>query len=391
MSDNYVTGDGLTLQSRTEIVEQLKAQLQAIYGEDINLDSNSPDGQAVEIYAQAKIDLLDCMAQIYNSFSPETATGRLLDMRCAINGVIRKGPTYTVTNITVTTNKVVTLSGLDTAPTNPYTVADTAANRFYLQETAVLAIGANVLSFQAAESGLVETTIGTITSPITIVLGVVSVNNPTSAITIGRDEETDAELRFRRQESVSLPSQGWIDAIIAAIKSLDNVTDAVVYENITGTTDIHGVPGHSMWAIVANGADADIAEVIYRKRNAGCGMKGTEEVTITQVDGNPFTVKFDRPIPQDLYITVNVESMIEGHVIDEAYLRQELQTRLSYGIYQPADLSHVSSLIIQLDPLAVVSSGGVSGDNVTFTGYVYPDDIQSKFTLDVNHIVVNVL
>ena len=44
---DLIDASGLTLKTRTEIVNELKDSLRGIYGNDINLDQNSPDGQLV--------------------------------------------------------------------------------------------------------------------------------------------------------------------------------------------------------------------------------------------------------------------------------------------------------------------------------------------------------
>lgn len=59
MTTNYVSSTGLTLQTLAEIVTELETGFKAIYGVDINLDANSPDGQMINLFAQAKLDILD--------------------------------------------------------------------------------------------------------------------------------------------------------------------------------------------------------------------------------------------------------------------------------------------------------------------------------------------
>jgi uncharacterized phage protein gp47/JayE len=389
---NYVGVDGLHVETLTEIVDNLETQFKAIYGSDINLDSNSPDAQALRIFAEAKQDMLDAIKDVYNSFNPETATGVSLRQRCAINGVVPRGATYTRTYVTITTDRILTLDGLDTAPTAPFTVADTAGVEFYLEETAALADGANTLIFRAANAGQVETTIGTITELVTIILGVLSANNASSAITTGTNEETDPELRLRRQRSVALPSTGWLEAFKAALNNTEGVIDSVVYENNTSDDpDTNGVPAHSIWAIVDGGTDAAVADAIYRKRNAGCGMKGSEEVEITQIDGPVFTAKFDRPVYEDLYIELTLTTVDGEHVIDETYLKNGIYQGILYGIYEPSDISEITALVKGLDPLAVVTAAGVSADDTDYFSFLYPSTIQSRFLISVDRISTTVI
>ena len=202
----------------------------------------------------------------------------MLDERVVINNIERQGGTFTIVPITIVTDRTVNLSGLD-ANFNDingtgFTIQDDAGNEFILIDSVTLVAGTDVVNFRAREIGAVETTVGTITNTVTKVLGVVSVNNASGAIQTGQDEETDQELRIRRQQSVSIGSTGYLNGILGDILNLDGVTDGKVYENDTSATDSNGIPAHSIWAIVEGGANSDIANVIYAKKTAGAGMLG---------------------------------------------------------------------------------------------------------------------
>lgn len=379
MPTNAITGSGLTIQTLTEIRDELVSGLQSIYGTDINLDPNTPDGQLVNIIAQAKIDMLELINQVFASFDPDQAIGVNLDRRCAINGIQRAGGTYTQQLVSVTVDRALTLNGLDTSA-SPFTVQDPEGNRYQLvTTTAFSGAGTEALTFQAVEVGAVTSALNTITDVVTITLGVTGVNNPTTATTVGVAQESDPALRTRRARSVSIPSQGYLDGLIGALLDLDSVTQVEVFENFTDVTDLRGIPPHSIWVIVLGGTSADIAQVIYVKRSLGCGMKGATEVSITQADGLEIIIKFDRPISQPLYIRFNVEA-ITG-VVDLDYLRDQLLAQLSYGINQAADSSRVVALAKAIYPNASISEEGVSTDGVGYFSLVVPDTVQHQFTV----------
>ena len=50
---------------------------------------------------------------------PDQAQGRVLDQRIAINGLERKGGTYTVTPVNITVDREVSLVGLDGRKAGP--------------------------------------------------------------------------------------------------------------------------------------------------------------------------------------------------------------------------------------------------------------------------------
>ena len=387
---NAVTSTGLVTESLTEIITVLEDGFKSIYGSDINLNSNSPDAQMINLFAQAKVDLLECIAQVYASFDPDQASGSVLDQRLAINGVKRRGSTFTRTSITVTTDRVLTLLGKDTS-TTPFTISDGSGTKFVLEETTALISGANSLIFSAADAGNVESLANTLTTIETVTLGVLSVNNPASVITQGIDEETDSQAKVRRRQSVSLPAIGALDATKAAVFQVDNVLDVAAFENDGDTIDSNGVPGHSMWIIVDGGTNADVAQAIYSKRNAGCGMKGAVQTPITRPNDVPFVVRFDRPVYENLYMALTITSIDPLHAIDDEWLKNQIFEQISYGIYDPADFTAITTVVKTLDPLAVVTAGGVSLTAGSYVGFVYPSSIQNRFIISTTRIVITVV
>ena len=97
---------------------------------------------------------------------------------------------------------------------------------------------------------------------------------------MGQAEETDAQLRLRRAASVSLPSKGYLAGLYGGLISINGVSYANIQENTTSvvtSSSAGGVPPHSIWVIVATSNSTtsvkqQIAQVIYNKRNAGCGQ-----------------------------------------------------------------------------------------------------------------------
>lgn len=382
---NYIDATGLHLQSLTDIVTELETGFKTIYGSTINLDANSPDAQMINLFAQAKIDILDLISQVYNSFSPSSAVGTVLDQRCALNGVIRKGATKTVIEVVVTTDRVLNLVS------GEFIVADAQGNQFAIVDNQTTGIGANTYLFEAVVPGNVSAVNNTVTKIVTITLGVLSVNNPNDVITQGTDQESDAALRFRRTQSVALPSSGYLDGLTAAILNISNVTGTKIYENTTGVTDVYGIPGHSIWAVVDGGDSDEIANVINLKRNAGCGMKGSVIVPLPTPSGFTIPIKFDRPDYIDLYINLTITSLQPTHLIDETFLKTKLVELISYDIYDPADYTEITTAIKQADPLAVVLSGGVSDDNITFVPFLYPTTLAGRFILSTTRINIIVV
>lgn len=378
MSDNF-DENGLQVATRPELVDELTQDYQGIYGEDINIDQSSPDGQVINIFAQGGTDIRELLMQIYNSFDPDNCSGRVLDSRCAINNIFRKGGTFTTVPIDVTVDRTVTLEGLDENYNDPnatgYTIQDGAGNQFILVSTQTLQSGTTRVLFRAKEIGAVQTTLNTITTPVTIVLGVVSVNNPVDA-TEGKNEETDYQLKVRRRQSVSIGSSGYLNGLLATVLQLDGVTDAALYENFTGEKDANGTPAHCMWLVVEGGSDSEIADAIYRKKSYGCNMRGDITYTITTVSHQQFIARWDEPTIQNLYIKFNIVPTSSTVQFDLDAIKQYILNAESFKIGVGAETSSITGLAQR----AIDANGGlgyavgvlISTDNTNWVEYIPP-------------------
>jgi hypothetical protein len=280
-----------------------------------------------------------------------------------------------------------------------------------LQSDSTLINGTNAnLLFIAAEAGAIEIVPATLTNIVTQTLGVLTVTNPSGANTKGVDEESDPSLRYRRSLSVSLPSQGYLDSLIASLLALDNVNDAIAYENNTSVTDANNIPAHSIAVYVdyiglsgatgatgatgISGSQASIANAIYTKRNAGCGMTGSTTQTVLQANNLYFDVKFSYATHQPLYISVLIALPDPvNHPLSndrKAFYKQEIASKFSLGINEMADFSEITTIIKEADPNVVVASGGFSNveSPEQYEPFLYPDAIGNRWIVSEDNITI---
>lgn len=379
MSDSF-DENGLQTATAPELLESLQTAFKEIYGEDILLDSSTPDGQWLNILVQKGVDVRGLLMQLYNSFNPDNAQGAILDQRCAINNVFRKAGTFTTVNISITTDRSLTLQGVDDQYNNPeatgFTVQDNEGNRFVLVNTQTLSAGTTSVLFRSETLGNVVVLPDTITTPVTIVLGVISVNNPTAATAIGTNEESDADLRTRRRQSVAISSYGYLNGLQAALLQLDGVNDAKVYENYTSLTDDNGIPPHCIWVVMDGGSSADIAETIYDKKSVGCDMKGDITYTITTPALTQFVARWDEADVTPLYIKFTIQPSTSGITFDTDAIETYIDSNLSFKIGEAAETSTITTLAQE----AIDSVGGqgyavdvlISDDEETWVEYLAP-------------------
>ena len=391
---NQLDSSGLQVATVTEIVSALIAGFQSIYGSDINTDQNSPDGQALNIFAQAIADQLELLSQVYTSFDPDSAFGVMCDQRFALNGISRQAGSYTLQPVDVTFDRAVTINGIDALEANPsaqvFTVQDDSGNQFQLQTTyAATGAGTQSLIFQAVSLGKVQTTVNTITVISTVTLGVTGVNNSSGPVVVGQDEETDTQFKIRRAKSFSLAATGPADAVLAALLETAGVTDAYVAENTTGGV-VTEIPAHAIWCIVQGGRDSDVANVIRVKKAPGCGMQGGTSVVLSRPAGNTFTAKFDRPVNETLHVKLTLVPKKAGVTFDIDVVKAALVSALTYGIAQAATTGDIVLAMLTINPDAICTTLGVSPDGSTWTDVLATTDFQHRFVLSAGNITVTV-
>lgn len=387
--------NGLQTKTLTELREELETALKAIYGNDIVLEQDSPDGQFVNIVSQLGIDLRELIEQINAGFDPDQAEGRILDQRVALNGIKRAGGTYSSTGILITTSRAVSLVGLDSdaAELNPdienlYTVRDDEGNQFYLLSSYSFASAdSQSLEFRAAELGEVLISENTITTPVTVLPGVTSVNNPTGASNIGQNEQLDPELREQRRASIAITATGYLDSIESALQALDGVSVAIVKENDTALTDAEGTGPHSIWAIVEGGDDDEIGAAIYAKKSSGSGMRGAELVEVPRPDGRTFPAKFDRPINQDLWIRFNL--IFPTGTVDTEEVKRQIVDNVVWGVGSDAVASIVTCFVQGLNEDYQITGMEVSDDNISWFEVVSTASSQNRFVNATSRISIS--
>ena len=390
---NYIGINGLVTQSLEEIIQDLKSKYKSIYGQDINLEQNSPDGQFINILAQEKKDILDLLTQYYTSLNPDNAIGKDLDDRCALNGISRKEYTYSYVSVNVTITEDVTLQGLDnnieSADGTGYTVRDENGNRWILAATQNLSAGTHLLNFRAADLGSITALPNTINVMETILKGVAGVNNPARNYLTGGRGESDAELRLRRNRAMAVPSQGFDESTQSQMLNLPNVTQCKIYDNRSDVV-VNGIPAHGIWVIVEGGTPAEIGRVIYNNLPPGIPMKGSQQVQVPKINGDILTVLYDIPKPVPLYIKAIIKNFSDTD-IDKKYIKEQLSL-IDYNIQERAETSNITAVLKE----AVGESGNPYNVEISLNGTNWAEDLEPTgldefFTIQPDNITLSVV
>lgn len=293
-----VTENGIQAPSYAEILEYFQSQARNIFGQDVNIDADTQDGQLIAIFALALSDVNAQAIATYNQFNPNTAVGVGLDSAVKTNGITR----HTATNSTV---DLVLIGQAGTVITNGVTTDDNE-NRWLLPEQVVIPVSGEItVTATAEEVGAIEASPNTITQIGTPTLGWQSVNNPTQA-TVGVAVETDAELRQRQSRSTELPSVSLWEGIIGSLLNLPGVIRVSGVKNDEDDPSPEGVPGHTIAMIVDGGEVDEIGETIFLKKGEGVGTYGSVQTTYIDTYGFPNVIKFSRPTIVNAYVTLTI-------------------------------------------------------------------------------------
>nr|DAU10057.1 MAG TPA: Baseplate J like protein [Caudoviricetes sp.] len=295
-----ITADGFKAPGYSEIFDYFKSKAQEIFGTDINLDSDTQDGQLLAIFALAISDVNSAAQSLYWAYNPNTATGIALDSAVKTNGISRRVATHSQVDL-----KIVGQAG--TVITNG-TAIDTAGNKWVLPTTVTIPLSGEVTATAAAEKiGPVPAAAGSITQIGTPTLGWQTVTNDDPA-TAGMAVESDAELRARQALSTMQPNTGLWDGIISSVRQINGVTSVAGRHNDTGATSDDGIPAHTI-ALVVDGGDAtEIAEVIYAKKSQGVSTYGSTKTQYIDTLGNVAEVDFSRPTPVSIAVVITLRA-----------------------------------------------------------------------------------
>ncbi|HBT5891318.1 baseplate J/gp47 family protein [Klebsiella quasipneumoniae] len=339
-----VTAEGISAPDYQTVLDTITGYFQQIYGSDAYLEPDSKDGQMVALVALAIHDANNTAISVYRSFSPATALGDALTSNVKINGITRRAATNSTVDLLLT-------GTVGTTITNG-SVRDTNSVVWNLPATVVIGSdGTVVATATCANSGAVAAVAGSVNGINTPTRGWASVTNPLAA-TVGVAAETDAELRVRQSQSIALASLTPFDAVDGAIANVEGVTRHKLFENDTETTDANGLPAHSISAIVEGGDATSIANTIRSVKGQGVSTYGTTAVIVTDKYGNPYTIRFSRPIDVPVYVSITLKALTgySSEVGDEikaavaSYINSLAigDSVLLSRVYSPANLGVVS-------------------------------------------------
>lgn len=318
-----ITSTGLTIDRLDAILQRLQDGMKSIYGTDINIDPDTPDGEFIAIYGQEITDLNEVIAGIYGFSDPTKAIGKWLDIQVKYVGIERTQASYSYSNDVKVTAEMGTI-----IPSGTIYKDENSVLWQTVSSVTITAIP-TYLQLRSVELGSYYLSADKELTQQTVVLGVQSVYS-TKVSELGNLEESDESLLMRFLRSYAVNSVEDRAGIESKLINLSGVTDAKVYENYTATEDSKGVAGHTMNAVVLGGADADIGLLIARNKSLGCGVQGSQSVTVSY-RGDDRVINFDRPSTLTVDVKVTAKRINNAVNVDKDALASTIKAK-SFGI-----------------------------------------------------------
>lgn len=360
-----------------ELIQREIDLFRNVYGSNLDIDPSSPEGQLIYDEAKDKYSLLLMGQATYNSFSLTNASGQALDRNLQYVGIMRKDDSKSQATVVFDTIDQVTPVTLAVG----YQFTNQQGDPFQITNTITFINAADPnasVSAIAVDPGPVDVTAGalnTITNPRGNLL---SVTNPTDGIT-GTEEESDVESRQRGVQSSETRSKSTISGNLSQIKNLDNVQQAVVFEN-KDDVSVGIIQAHSARYVVRGGADNDIGDVLYVNEVPGIAYIGdginTVTYTVTESDGIVTVVYFDRPGEDDIYVKVPITTREFDDDVAQAILDYVNNSSFGFTIGEKIVGNKMYGAAYSvLQENGVENSNKVGDIQASFDGITYFDEV----------------
>lgn len=383
-----ITRDGVQVETYEEIFQSLVDGYKEIYGDDINVSQESPDGQRIGIEAKIRLDIQSFIAEMQNQNDPDFATGINQKRLLKYSSMFLRAATRSQVTIDITTDRNLTL-------TDDYTIKDELEQRWVISDETAVLTGTTQVTFFAEDFGAIEADPNTITQPVTIILGVTAINNAAAA-TPGKVEETELEARLRRNASTENPAYSTVGSLFARLANLANVVDVVVFENDTNNYDAEkDLNSHNIWVVIDGGELDSIAELIIKNKTTGAPMKGSIThnfvENVERPDGTtyPIThiVKWDNPVDKDLYINLTATRRNSSSPVNLDLIKAELAKKI-FRITEITEAAKLYQFAYNAGTNFILSDLEISDDNVLFTDGSISPGYDGRFNIDVANINV---
>jgi len=346
MADS-MTAWGLSIMDLETRISEIKDSVHSVQGlSAANLESETPLGGIIRIFAEREQALAELAQEIYAGSYPSSAGGFQLNMVCQYTGTERRAATKTLVECTVNIDP-----GTYGAGTLIGYIDGNPDLRFSNMESVTNSGGAAAdfdIDFECEDTGPIPAYAHTLDNIAESVTGFNSIDNDNPHTSLGQLEETDPALRARRRQEVAQAGSTTSYAIMANLSAQAGVLWVLVLENETDNYDMDGLKPHSIAVYIhaPTLSDFEIATLIYGGKPSGISTNGSTTEVFIDTYGLYHGVDFTKVTQRTLYLDI---SITEGmNYIGSAAVKNAVAdwVTANWGIGHDVILSQISSVVI---------------------------------------------
>lgn len=387
-----LTQTGYDAPEITELVENMSQNARDLFGALIDTSADSALGHFIGVNSLEIVKIYEDLTEFYSNLNANTAEGRMLENVSLLGGIVRKDKAKS-TCIVDFTGPLATLIPEGTV----IHVAGDNTKRFLTRNDVIIAADGIVRVQVVAETtGAIEALAGTLTEFDQDIPGVTVTNNLDA--TLGTEEiESEAQLRARRNNTLTIGGNGTPAAMRAALEQLRGVVTVRAISNPTHYfvdrgDGIYQRPPHSVECVIEGGDEIEIIETIALTKSGTSDAFGLLMAFYQDVIGNNHQIRFSRPDIKDIEVTVDYriynEEIFppdgEGRIVEEILKFAQIEYSLGKDVirdrlYEPVlQVSGIGAIEIRIaklgDPLSELNisiedfeKARILANNVTVT------------------------
>ncbi|MID78760.1 hypothetical protein Z985_17660 [Salmonella enterica subsp. enterica] len=377
--DNTITENGVLVPDVADILAGRLTDMTAALGGGASQSLSSPQGQLAQSDTEIIAQVNDKLLCLFNQINPDYSTGRFQDGIGRIYFMERISAQGTVVTATCI-GKVGTLipAGSSAVDTSGYIYQS-------IDNATIPASGKIDVQFVNTITGPHPCSAGALNQIYRAVSGWDAVINENPGV-VGVDVESRIAFESRRKQSVARNARNMDGATLSAILETTGVLDAYVWSNRTGSTVNLGTTSfpvlpHSIYICVYGGADADVADAIFRTYNPGANLNGDTTYTVYDTENYSapypeYVMQWQRAIATRVHFSISLDSSLNPPSDITAQVKAMI-TRVFTGNYDGIEKARIGATInsgkyyapvISISPDTVgILSLQVSLDGITYT------------------------
>lgn len=387
--------NGFVKKEYADILDDMTAKAQQLFGADINTSASTPLGIILRIFAWFLSICWDTAELVYNSGFVNKAEGVQLDNLGSNAGLQRNPAAHSYVELSFTG-----VPGTVIETETEFSTADDT--HFLLIEDVTLDTNGNGSGQATSEDMGAYTNVGagTITEQVAPDDSITSVINPEAA-SGGADQEDDLSFRNRLITASEGNGSATQNAIISTLLAVSGVRSAAIVTNRTMQPDSAGNPPKSVHAYVLGGTATDIAQALFSSVSAGTETVGAQQVAVSDLSGNSHTMCFDYAAEVQVYVkavlTTNSAFPTDGVQQVQNYITQYIGgvdndgvDNVGLGMNQNVRLSKLFGQVFMVDGVDDVTitigtdPGSLSENNITIGAQQVAQTAVSQIEVDVN-------